>query len=268
MQSVNWCFTLNNYTSEEVSALKSLKCRYMCLGFEEKSTKHIQGFVQFETRERLTKWKKINKRIHAEIMRGSVEQAITYCKKDGTFEERGEYVKQGKRNDILEAKKKCAEVGMRALLEGETTYNNQTLTVCEKFLKYCEKRRHFKPEVVWIYGESGAGKTKYVEEKCAEVFAEDDIYWKDSTKWWDGYDRHPVTVMDDFRASNMKMNELLKLIDRYPHRLEVKGGFRQMLSKKIYITTIQHPKDVYNLPEEPISQLLRRIDTIIKVSKI
>lgn len=264
MQSVNWCFTLNNYTSEEVCQLKGLKCRYICLGFEEKSTKHIQGFVQFEKKVRITMWKKINKRIHAEIMRGTIEQAVKYCKKDGIYEEKGEYMIFGQRNDLLEAKKKCAEVNLRAVTSPESNYNIQVIRSCEIMLKYHEKVRDFKPEVIWIYGDSGAGKTKYVAEKCAEV----DTYWKDATKWWDGYDAHEVTVMDDFRASNMKMNELLKLIDRYPHRLEVKGGFRQMLSKKFYITSIMHPKDVYNLPEEPISQLLRRIDRIIRVSKI
>ena len=74
--------------------------------------------------------------------------------------------------------------------------------------------------------------------------------------------------MDDFRSSNMRMNELLKLIDRYPHRVEVKGGFRQMLSKKMIISSIHHPKEVYNIPEEPIQQLLRRIDKILQVFKL
>ncbi|ADI48253.1 putative Rep [Circoviridae TM-6c] len=264
MQSVNWCFTLNNYTNEDVNKLKQVKCRYICLGFEvgdKKQTPHIQGFIQFEKKVRLSVWKKINKKIHAEIMKGTIEQAINYCKKSGTFEERGEIIKMGERRDLKEAKKKCAEVGLRAITDCESTYNLQVIRNCQIMLEYHEKERDFKPEVIWIYGESGAGKTKYISEKCAEV----DTYWKDATKWWNGYDRHEITVMDDFRASNMKMNELLKLIDRYPHRVEIKGGFRQMLSKKIYISSIMHPKDVYNLPEEPVKQLLRRIDTIIKI---
>jgi hypothetical protein len=262
MQSVNWCFTLNNYTSDEVAELKSLKCRYICLGYEEKTTKHIQGFVQFEKKERLTKWKKINKRIHAEIMRGTVEQAVKYCKKDGIFEEKGEYTIIRQRTDLKEAVEKCAREGMRAVTKGD--YNLQVIRVCEVNLKWNEPIRDFKPEVIWVYGDSGSGKTHWVREKCAG----EDVYWKDATKWWDGYDAHETTVMDDFRSSNMKMNELLKLIDKYAHRVEQKGTFRQMLSKKIYITSIMHPKDIYNMPEEPIQQLLRRIDRIFKVTKI
>lgn len=263
MQSRNWCFTLNNYTNDDIKSLKSLKCRYICLGFEkgEKGTPHIQGFIQFEQKIRLTNWKKINKKIHAEIMQGTIEQAINYCKKDGTFEERGDVIKERQRTDLREAKKKCATEGMRGITGKEEEYNMQVIRTCETFLKYHEEVRNFKPYVCWIYGESGAGKTKYVNEKVCHR----DTYWKDSTKWWDGYDRHEVVVIDDFRAGNMKLNELLKLIDRYPHRIEQKGTFRQILNKEFYFTSIKHPKDVYNLPDEPVKQLLRRIDKIIHV---
>lgn len=267
MQSVNWCFTLNNYNDDDVKQLKAVKCRYICMGFEigaETKTPHIQGFIQFEKKQRLTAWKKINKKIHAEIMRGTIDEAIKYCKKDGIFEEKGDIIRERERTDLREAKKKCAAEGMRGITGIEEEYNMQVIRSCEVMLKYHEEGRNFKPEVIWIYGESGAGKTKLVTEKSKG----EDCYWKDATKWWDGYDKHEVTIMDDFRASNMKMNELLKLIDRYPHRLEVKGGFRQMLSKKIYITSIMHPKEIYNLPEEPVKQLLRRIDKIIRVSSL
>lgn len=263
MESKNWCFTLNNYTSDEVKDLKGLKCRYIVLGFEKgekNGTEHIQGFIQFEKKVRLTKVKKINKRIHWEIMKSNVESAINYCKKDGVFEERGEVIKQGKRNDLLEAKAKVRRSGMRSILGENEEYNLQCIKVCEKMLTYCEKERDFKPEVIWIYGESGKGKTKYINKKCAEV---GDAYWHDGTQWWDGYDAHSIVVMDDFRGSNMKMNYLLKLIDRYPHRVQVKGGYRQMLAKTFYISSIEHPKDIYKLQDEPIKQLLRRIDEII-----
>ena len=64
----------------------------------------------------------------------------------------------------------------------------------------------------------------------------------------------------------MKFNHLLKLLDRYPFKAEVKGGSRWLDSKNIIITTNKHPKDTYNLPEEDIKQLLRRIDLIERFS--
>lgn len=261
-QSKNVCFTLNNYTEEDKNLLKQVKCKYICIRYEkgEEGTPHIQGFIQFENKIRLTGLKKIHKKAHWEFMRGTTDQAINYCKKDGIFEEKGEVTKMGQRNDIIEAKKKVCQGGLRAILHNEAEYNLQTIRICEKMLTYHEEKRNWKPHVTWIWGKTGSGKSKMAFEKVCQG---DDCYEKDQTKWWDGYDKHKTVIMDDFRSSNMKLNELLKILDRYPHRIECKGGYRQLLAKNIIITCILHPKDAYNVPEEPIEQLLRRIDEII-----
>lgn len=68
---------------------------------------------------------------------------------------------------------------------------------------------------------------------------------KDNTKWWDGYDKQEFVILDDFRGSQMQFNELLRLLDRYQHRVEFKGGSRQFDSPNIIITSINHPKDPY-----------------------
>jgi hypothetical protein len=52
------------------------------------------------------------------------------------------------------------------------------------------------------------------------------------------------------------------LLDRYPYRCEIKGGYRKIKSKNIIITTNIKPEDLYALPGEDIKQLLRRIDHI------
>jgi hypothetical protein len=60
----------------------------------------------------------------------------------------------------------------------------------------------------------------------------------------------------------MKFNTLLRLLDRYPFRCEYKGGNRYINSKYIVITSNRHFKGLYNLPDEYIKQLERRIDVI------
>ena len=60
----------------------------------------------------------------------------------------------------------------------------------------------------------------------------------------------------------MKFTYLLSLLDRYPHRLEVKGGWRQCRSEVIIITSNKHPRNVYIKSDEEIQQLLRCIDII------
>jgi hypothetical protein len=67
-----------------------------------------------------------------------------------------------------------------------------------RYYTYLEPQKREKPKVYWIYGPTGAGKSKWVSENFK------DIYWKDDTKWWDAYDAHETIVIDDFRASHMK----------------------------------------------------------------
>ena len=52
------------------------------------------------------------------------------------------------------------------------------------------------------------------------------------------------------------------MLDRYEYQVEVKGGFRQLVSKNIVITTNVPPEKFHNKGDEDIKQLLRRIDYI------
>ena len=100
---------------------------------------------------------------------------------------------------------------------------------------------------------TGTGKPKWASENFK------DIYWKDDTKWWDARNAHETIVIDNFCASHMKFNFLLCLLDGYPYRCEIKGGFRWFSSKNIIIITNRKPSDKYQLPDEDIQQLKRRI---------
>jgi len=62
----------------------------------------------------------------------------------------------------------------------------------------------------------------------------------------------------------MKFNCLLRLLDRYHFRCEIKGGYRRITSKNIIITTNRRSSDMYQLPDEDMQQLNRRIDKIIR----
>lgn len=107
----NWCFTLNNYTEEEVEHLSSLvdneECSYIIFGKEvgATGTPHLQGFIAFPKRVYLTDIKKrISNTAHFELAR-MVHESIEYCKKDGdVFEEGVVPIGQGKRTDIDDLK--------------------------------------------------------------------------------------------------------------------------------------------------------------------
>jgi hypothetical protein len=272
-KSINWCFTLNNYTDEDIKQLKLVKCRYICLGYEigeETKTPHIQGFIQMMTHERMTKMKKVHKAAHWEIMRGTITEAIDYCKKDGVYEEKGEATSKGQRTDLKTCNEILNRTGKMRDIFGEKGELCPTINVqrsLENKLKYVERVRDFLPTVVWVYGESGIGKSRWARADFEKVTGGCDIYEQDGTKWWDGYDAHEGVIMDDMRGSDYKMNWFLKLIDRYGFRVQTKGGYRQMLAKYMYITSIKHPSEAYSMEGEPINQLLRRISRIVKLTK-
>lgn len=104
MEGRNWCFTLNNYTSEDEDLLKSFfneYCRYMVYGKEigsKEHTPHLQGYIQLKKKLRMLSLKKkigINT-IHLELQRAkNNEDAKNYCLKDGDIVEYGEFLKFG-----------------------------------------------------------------------------------------------------------------------------------------------------------------------------
>lgn len=268
-EAKRWCFTLNNYSEEEYNLFELLEWSYLIIGKEKgkEGTPHLQGYIELKKARRLTALKKENLRVHWEKLKGLPWQAANYCKKEGDFREWGKISvpeKNGK-NDVKfgDIVSKFKAGGMRGIMEDPPKLSS--LRLLEKWATYLEPERTTKPYVHWIWGASGTGKSK-----LANTYP--DKYWKDDTKWWDGYDGQKTVVLDDFRGSQMKFTYLLRLLDRYPMRLEVKGGYRQMTSINVIITSIIHPKNCYftNTDDEygePIQQLIRRIDLITETNE-
>lgn len=104
----HWCFTLNNYNTENIERLARLEGEvdYLVYGKEvgESGTPHLQGFVSFGTRvRRSTAIQKVGQ-AHFSVAR-HIQASIDYCKKDGDFVELGTPPGgQGRRNDLDEFK--------------------------------------------------------------------------------------------------------------------------------------------------------------------
>ncbi len=84
--SKRWCFTLNNYTDEEISSIVPIfkeKCKIAFFSKEvgESGTPHLQGYLEFKTKSRPSSVFSL-KRIHFEKSKGNCEENIAYCSKD------------------------------------------------------------------------------------------------------------------------------------------------------------------------------------------
>lgn len=254
-----YCWT--DFLLEEDIFAKFKNYEYLVAGQEtcpETGKVHWQCYVYFKTPR---SWKSIKKLLgerHFEPCKGNALSNYKYCSKDGNliFED-GERPQQGKRNDIERAKEIIMETGsMEKVLKECNTY--QAIRIAEKAIVFMEPKRMWKTEVFWYYGKTGSGKSKTALE---EANAETCWISSDTLKWWDGYDAHENVVIDDFRKDYCTFHKLLRILDRYPLRIEYKGGSRQLLAKKIWITSAYPPQQVYQTRED-IGQLLRRIDKI------
>lgn len=260
----NWAFTINNWTPEELLACQELKCQYIIIGDEvgETGTPHLQGYVEFFDAHTMSAIKKYMPRAHLEIAYGNAEQNREYCTKEKFLYEGGAPKRQGKRNDIRRVRDQLDDgANMRSIVT--TASSHQSIRMAEVYLSYHEQKRNWKPLVKWFYGPTGTGKsfTAYKELEDEDVYTAGD-----TARWWQGYDANSSVILDDFRSSFICFNNLLKLLDCYPYLVEVKGGSRQFLAKKIIITSPFHPKDVYKTNEE-VEQLIRRIDEIREFRK-
>ena len=81
-----YCFTLNNYTDDEEQQLQQLgrQVQYLVYGRErggEANTPHLQGYIHFNSPTSFNRAKELLPRAHVERRRGTIDQAIEYCKK-------------------------------------------------------------------------------------------------------------------------------------------------------------------------------------------
>jgi len=208
---------------------------------------HWQAYVEMKNACRMAALKRIfGNEIHCQKRRGTPEEAKKYCtKEDSYIGNRSEFGKlpegQGKRTDL----KTVSE----SILKGASiaTIACRAPEIYVKYHKGLEKLRETTiedrnemTELHIIWGESGSGKTRGVFE------AEPDLYFKPEGKWWDGYENQKAVIIDDVCWNKLDdwipHTMLLKLIDRYPLRLEYKGGFKNFTSSRIYITSMYNPE--------------------------
>lgn len=268
--SRGWVFTINNYTKEDIEMVKSLLPStdpvYLVAGFETcptTGTPHIQGAVRWKDAKTMSAVKRLLPRAHLGVKKGSDLSNDIYCtKEDNILIRMGKIPKQGKRKD-LDTVKEMVKTGKS--LEEITDFapSYQAVQMAKAMLEYHEKKRDWVPEVTWIWGETGLGKTEYAKRICREGGRRWWISGK-SSRWWIGYDAHEDIIIDEMRDDWCTFHELLRILDSTPYTVETKGGARQLLARRIYITSCHPPHSVYKTTEN-VQQLIRRITTIIHV---
>jgi len=109
-----------------------------------------------------------------------------------------------------------------------------------------------------FWGSTGTGKSRRAWDEAGL-----DCYSKDPrTKWWDGYRGQQHVVIDEFRGA-IDISHLLRWLDRYPVRVETKGGAIPLSANKFWITSNLNPREWYSeLDSDTLNALLRRLNII------
>lgn len=262
----HWCFTLNNHTTDEEAIIKAAFLTngvvYAVCGREvgDSGTPHLQGFVSFDKRRTLRGVKELlSPRVHLEPTKGTPKQASDYCKKDGDFFEHGICPRgRGERTDLESVRQRIISGGsIRDCFEehfGVTLRYHRGLTT---YIALRAVPRTWAVDIQVYWGPTGTGKTRRAWTEAPQA------YIHPGGQWFDGYADQECAIFDDFTGADFKLSYLLKLLDRYPMQVPIKGGFVNWAPKKIFITSNLDPRTWYQeANQEHQAALFRRITHI------
>lgn len=233
---------------------------------------HYQVFMKFFTGVSQKHIKQIwGSSCHILTCEASDTKNIEYASKEETRIagpwEYGENCNERERCDLKEIKNDI----MKGLTVDKLTIENpeiyhqygRTLNRIET-IALRKKYRNWMTECDWYYGPTGTDKSKAAFDM--DNFNPDTHYVVsvEDSGFWNGYTGQETIIIDDFRGE-IPYATLLKLIDRYPFYVKIKGCERvPFLGKKIIITSPFHPSRInWGLREgDSINQLLRRVKLI------
>lgn len=269
-------FTWNNYSDSDLIKCKDFitnKCKYGIFGEEvapTTGTRHLQGFCNLIKPMRLSAIKKsLDNSIHIEKANGSDQQNKDYCGKAGKVFEKGNPTRQGQRTD-LDTMVAAIQGGLKTTKEVAQVFPTCYIKYyrgIESYLRLVHPipPRETKTWVYYYWGPTGAGKSRRARKEALET-APESTYYKPRGLWWDGYHQQENVIIDDFYGW-IKYDELLKICDRYPYKVQVKGGFEEFTSKRIWITSEKDTCDLYHFIGFNPASLERRITCKVDFNK-
>lgn len=104
----SFCFTLNNYTDDDIKSIQKIECKYV---FQEETgaqgVKHLQGVLYFKNPRSFNAIKKLMPRAHIEKTK-DFSASVRYCSKEDTrtgllYTNLSDILKYGTNDTALEA---------------------------------------------------------------------------------------------------------------------------------------------------------------------
>lgn len=260
---------------------KKYDCSYFVMGREicpDTGTHHLDGYYEYPT---YRKWSTENNKFlkmfgkgygDLVLAKGSAGENFDYSSKEERgYEEYGTAVANGESLTLTNIKDQ--------LVNGETTTDDVCMERPEMYHMYGRTlskiedicmRKKFRNQMTtctWYYGGTAVGKS----HRAHENYHPDTHYlWKSNDKGWqDGYTQQKTVIINDFRGE-IKYNEFLQLVDKWPHTVPRRGREPMpFTSEHIIVTSSLSPELVYRqrVDEDSLEQLLRRVSVVLVYSK-
>lgn len=273
----HFVFTVHDYANLGDGVPRWPQWQYLVFQEEvgEEGRPHIQGYAQFSRGVRAATFTGYVREyfdcapehsVHTEVAKGSDQDNEDYCSKEeldanGRSQRLGGpyrfgvrqaiAAKKGGRSDVLELKRDL-DAGM-SIVEVSDKHFSRFLHAERGIRNY--KRLHTKPRdpavapmIYLVLGPSGTGKTRmaYDISGSGDPDRSSEVYWHPGGKWWDDYDGQRIVVFDEFYGHKLPFTQLLQILDRYPLRVETKGGSVQFTATEFIFTSNQDPKYWYS----------------------
>lgn len=265
-RSRNWVFTLNADRDEEILWLaagapcplgawfESGKIDYLVCQVEKVGHYHIQGYIQGRKDLRLSQLQKLNKRAHWEVRHGTHDQARDYCTKEasrvaGPWELGHAHANQGQRNDLeaiaemVKANKTNIEI-VESLGAGVSKFAKNISWLRFAFKEAESDRQLQGVKIYTLWGSTGVGKTFAAVNLMAggnDYYIAECPSSKGTKLWFDGYEGQKTLILDDFNGDFCAFRYLLRVLDKYKFKIEIKGSFTWAVWTTVIITTNIHP---------------------------
>lgn len=281
-KSRNFILTVNEKSLEHYNDIKTyltgLKSNtyYLCCEHIGQNNKHYHIYVQFKTPIKLSIKKLYG--CHIDKSRGTPQDNVKYLRcqddkhikkniKSVQIDEIGEIRNWGGVSNIKQIKESTKEELEETLpinlynIAQKIKHEQEEEDIFMNMLEEIKNDNLKSPNVIYIYGNSGNGKTynaykyalKYYDKKDIGKMSINNNFIKlinDSAKCY---------VIEEFRPSQIHASEFLQLTDKYGYNCNVKGGFKTIRPECLIICSILHPTEIYK--DEINKQFTRRIKT-------
>lgn len=231
------------------------------IGFEvgEKGTPHIQGVFQFSRQKRFSTLREYFKNNHIERIH-DLKSAVDYCKKSNDYMQYGEILEQGQRTDI--------EAFTQAIIDGYsdiellTEFPSQTQRYLHNIEKirqivlteYYQKNLRYDLKVIFISGDAGVGKTRYIYERHNIS----DIYRVcNYENPFDNYKSQKILVLDEYN-NQLSVQLLLNILDIYPLLLPARYNDKWACYEQVYLISNYDFDELFSIYDDTIYQAIKR----------